>query len=152
MSRISVWRPAVTSRDDATPAGINVAIDVVAIVAVAFVAAAFPPVDGGWRWAILAAGVGGCAALTIDSPAVVAVVVGLAWLVGNGFLVDRAGELSWHGWADFYRLLVLLAAGAAGLLTARLGRLAREWRDLAQIDAAVRQKVLTMNDEEKQRA
>ena len=151
MSRISACRPAVTSSDNATPVGINVAVGAVAIVVAAFVAAAIPPVDGGWRWALLAAGVGGSAALTVDGPAVAAV-VGLAWLVGNGFLVDRAGELSWHGWADFYRLLVLLAAGAAGLLAAWLGRLAREWRDLARIDADVRRMVLTMIDEEKQRA
>ena len=151
MRRISAWQPTVTSSDDATPVGINVAVGAVAIVVAAFVAAAIPPIDGGWRWAILAAGVGGCAALTVDGRAVAAV-VGLAWLVGNGFLVDRAGELSWHGWADFYRLLVLLVVGAAGLLARWLGRLAREWRGQARIDVRFQQMIRTINEEEKQRA
>jgi hypothetical protein len=151
MSSISVRWAAITSTDDAAPVGINVASGAVAIVVAAFVAAAIPLVDGGWRWAILDVVVGGFAALTADGPALTAV-VGLAWLVGNGFLVDRAGELSWHGWADASRLLVLIAAGVAGLLAGALSRLTREWRELARVDADVRRMVLTMNDEEKQRA
>lgn len=42
---------------------------------------------------------------------------GLAWADLNGFLVDRGGDLRWHGRADAYRLLLLVAVGlGAGLL------------------------------------
>jgi len=61
------------------------------------------------------------AALAGDRRAV-ACVAGLAWLVVNGFLVDRFGELSWHGTADIYRALMLISAGILGLLIAAVRR------------------------------
>ena len=47
---------------------------------------------------------------------------GLAWLVVNGFLVDRVGELPWHGPADVYRAAMLTLAGVLGLLIAAVRR------------------------------
>jgi hypothetical protein len=43
-------------------------------------------------------------------------------LVVNGFLVDRFGELSWHGTADVYRAVMLILAGVLGLLIAAVRR------------------------------
>jgi nitroreductase len=38
---------------------------------------------------------------------------GIGWLFVTGFVVDRLGELTWHGSADAVRLLLLVAAAAA---------------------------------------
>ena len=51
---------------------------------------------------------------------------GLAWLVVNGFLVDRFGELSWHGPADIDRAVMLILAGVLGLLIAAVRRRGRD--------------------------
>jgi hypothetical protein len=47
------------------------------------------------------------------------VTVVLAWLVVNGFLVDRFGELWWHGRSDLYRAGMLVVAGALGQVVGR---------------------------------
>jgi len=33
----------------------------------------------------------------------------------HGFLVNRLGELSWHGWSDLLRLVVLALIGSIGV-------------------------------------
>jgi hypothetical protein len=104
-----------TARDSGTPVGVNLAAGAAAVVVAAMVAALVPAVDGGRRVAVLAVVVGGFAAVTADPRAVAGVGL-VAWLVDNGFLVDRVGVLSWHGSADLYRAVVLAAAGGAGLL------------------------------------
>jgi hypothetical protein len=38
---------------------------------------------------------------------------GVAWLMVNGFIEDRYGDLRWHGEADAVLLGVLLGCGAA---------------------------------------
>jgi len=52
-----------------------------------------------------------------------------AWLLLNGFVADRYGELQWHGRGDVVRMVVLLAIGAVVALLreaqVRHGRLAR---------------------------
>lgn len=74
--------------------------------------------------AVLAVVAGCCAAAT--SPAIGLLAAGCAWLCLNAFLVDRLGELRWHGTADVTRLAVLVAAvmlGAAGCVAGlRLSR------------------------------
>lgn len=42
------------------------------------------------------------------------VVGGLCWLFADGFLVNRFGQLSWHGSADALRLAVFLGAAVLG--------------------------------------
>lgn len=96
------------------PVGIHIAGGAVVVVIGALVASAVPSMDGGWRLAAVALAVGLFAGKTKDAVACAAVVV-LAWLVVNGFLVDRLGELSWHGSADLVRVAVLAAAAGAGL-------------------------------------
>jgi hypothetical protein len=45
----------------------------------------------------------------------VAAVVPLGWLVTDGFLENRSGELTWHGSTDLYLILLLVVAAAIGL-------------------------------------
>jgi hypothetical protein len=97
------------------PVGVDIAGGAAVIVFAAIGAAAVPPADPGWRLAVMAAAVGGFAALSGDRLASAAVVL-LAWLVVNGFLVDRYGQLEWHGSADLARVLVLAGSAVLGLL------------------------------------
>jgi len=80
-------------------------------------AAAVPVADRPWRFAVMVIAVVVFGAFSGDRLAV-ACAAGLAWLVVNGFLVDRFGELSWHGPADIYRAVMLALAGLFGLLIA----------------------------------
>jgi hypothetical protein len=91
------------------------------VVAAALVAAPIPSTHSGWRFAVVAVAVGLFAALTLDGLALAGVAV-LGWLVVNGFLVDRLGELSWHGSSDLYRMLLLVVAGAFGLAVGEIFR------------------------------
>jgi hypothetical protein len=98
---------------DRTPVGVDVAAGAVLVVAAAVVAGVVPAVDGSARLAVLALAVGVFAAWSVDAVAVAAVTL-LAWLVDNGFLVDRLGQLGWHGWPDAYRIAALVLAGGLG--------------------------------------
>lgn len=109
-----VWPPVLKSAPERTPVGINLAAGTGMVIAAALLAAPIPFAHTGWRFAVVALAVGLFAALTLDQLALAAVAL-LGWLVVNGFLVDRFGELSWHGSADLYRMLLLVVAGAFGL-------------------------------------
>src|SRR4051812_30330915 len=103
-------RPPVAGAARArTPLGIDVAAGTALVVAAAFAAGLIPATDGSARIVVLAVAVGLFAAWTVDAVAVAAVTV-LAWLVDNGFLVDRLGQLGWHGWPDAYRIAALVLA------------------------------------------
>ena len=97
-----------------TPTGVDVGIGAVVIVAGALVAAAVPAAHRGWRLGLVAAAVAVAAAVTADHLAMAAVVP-LGWLVADGFLENRSGELTWHGSADMYLILLLVMAAAIGL-------------------------------------
>ena len=84
------------------------------IVAAAVLASALPATDVAARLAVMAGALAVYAAGCFDAIAVAAVVP-LAWLVQDGFLVDRFGVLVWHGWSDLGRLGLLVAAGSIGL-------------------------------------
>jgi hypothetical protein len=101
-------------RDDGPPVGLTIAGGSVAIVGAALVAALVPPADSAWRLGVMVAVIGVFAARSRQWQAMAALVP-LAWLVVNGFLIDRYGVLAWHGAADAYRLLLLTLAAAAGL-------------------------------------
>ncbi len=121
----------VARADDATPVGIDVAVGATAVVIAMFVASAIPRAQPGWRCALVALAVGVFAATTVDLPAVAALVPG-TWMVMDGFLVNRLGDLSWHGSPDAYRLLALIAAGGLGLalggMNHRVHELRQQWR------------------------
>jgi amino acid transporter len=113
--------------NDDTPAGIVIAIGAVTVVAAAGLAGRFPLSDSGLRLAVMAAALGIYAACCVDLIAVVAVIP-LAWLVFDGFLLDRFGELVWRGWADVARIGVLVAVALVGFGVGAAGRRAREAR------------------------
>jgi hypothetical protein len=97
-----------------TPAGILIAIGAVTVVAAAALTGQVPIADSGLRLAVMAAAIAVYAALCVDVVAVAAVVP-LAWLVQDGFLLDRYGVLVWRGWSDVARLGLLVAAALVGL-------------------------------------
>jgi hypothetical protein len=97
-----------------TPVGVNVGIGAALIVAGALVAAGIPAAHRGWRLDVVVVAVAVAAAVTADHLAMAAVVP-LGWLVADGFLEDRSGELTWHGSADMYLILLMVVAAAIGL-------------------------------------
>jgi MFS family permease len=105
---------------DRTPVGLTIAGGVTMLVGAALVTSLTPSHDSVLRVGLVAVALAAFAAST-GEPLAMAALVPIAWLVVNGFLVDRYGELAWHGWADVYRALVLAAASVAGLaLSTRL--------------------------------
>jgi hypothetical protein len=75
------------------------------------------------------------AAVARDGGAALAV-AGLAWPVGNGFLVNQRGELSWHGRLDAWFVIGLLAAVPVGMATAQVRqelRSRRRWSPFAAL-------------------
>ena len=119
-----------------TPLGINTAVGAVVVL----VCCAAPPhLDTPGitaRLAVLALGVGAFAA-SVGDPVAVAVTAGVAFLLLDGFVVDHAGELAWHGDADLVRLEVLVSAALAGLTARALreyGRRRRTRRAVNRVD------------------
>jgi hypothetical protein len=110
-----------------------IGLGAVTVVVSTMVAAAIPPTGAGLRLGVVAVTVGAFAALAADLWAV-AWTGALAWLLVNGFLVDRFGELSWHGRSDLYRSLALLCAAAAGLAIGKGVRLWSAWRRRRRFD------------------
>jgi len=117
-------RPAEAERAARTPLGLNIGVVAAAVVAGALVAAAVPAPHELWRWEAVAAAVAVVAAVTVDRVAMAAVVP-LAWLVTDGFLENRLGQLTWHGSTDFSLILLLSAAAGLGLGIGRLGQVRR---------------------------
>lgn len=113
--------------EDRTPLGITLCLGTLGVVATALVVAAIPTGDSHWRFGLMAAAVGLFAAISLDEVALVAVTV-IAALVTNGFLENRAGQLTWHGSADFWRLLILVMVAAAGLAIGEAYRYLRRLR------------------------
>jgi hypothetical protein len=102
--------------------GLLVGAGAATAVVATMVAATIPVAHSGWRFAVVAVAVGAFAALTRDRLAV-ACTGTLAWLLVNGFLVDRFGELSWHGRADAYRTLMIVVTAALGLVAGEMAQL-----------------------------
>jgi MFS family permease len=145
-------RPVVPlARQTRTPTGLVLGAGVVVTVVAACVAAVVPASAQGWRFGIVAGAVGVFAAVTVDPLAVAGVAV-LAWLVVNGFLVDRLGELSWHGRGDLVRAMILVLVGGLGLVVgdARLRR--AEVRARGRLAAELRALVGDVGEEERRDA
>jgi hypothetical protein len=94
--------------------GFAIGAGAIGLVAAAIVAAVIPVADADWRFAVMATSVGLFAAISLDQLALGGIVV-LAFLISNGFLEDRLGQLAWHGSGDLWRLLLLVTVGAVGL-------------------------------------
>ncbi len=97
-----------------TPVGVNLGIGAALVVAGALVAGGIPAAHHAWRLDLVVAAVAVAAAVTRDQLAM-AGVVPLGWLVADGFLEDRSGDLTWHGSEDMYLILLLVVAAAIGL-------------------------------------
>lgn len=96
------------------PLGIALGIGAALMVVAGLIAAPISSTQPDRRFAVIAIAVAVFAALTID-PVALGPVALLGFLIDNGFLEDRYGELSWHGSVDLWHLLVLVIAGAIGL-------------------------------------
>jgi hypothetical protein len=119
--------PASADGGERTPVGINLAGGALTLVVVALGAGTLPASAPWWRFAALAAAVGGFAAVTLDEVALAGVVL-VGWLIANGFQENRLGELSWHGSPDLWRVMVLVVSGASGLAVGEAFRQVRDWR------------------------
>jgi hypothetical protein len=108
-----------------TPVGINVGVGSLLMVCAGLAGAA--GAGDGWRLSVVAFALAGFAAVTQDQLALAPVAL-LGFGILNGFLVNRYGQLSWHGSADLWRLMVLVMAGAVGLGLGAGYRELRDWR------------------------
>jgi len=122
------------------PIGIAIGIGAVAVIATAFIAAAIPAGDPGWRFAVMATVVGLFAAISLDQVALAAVAA-ITALVTNGFIEDRAGQLAWHGSADLWKVLLLVIVGAIGLAIGEAYRYLRKLRALWRVELAVNERL-----------
>jgi hypothetical protein len=150
MTVFTTWfgRPAQLDDDTGTPVGINVAVGAAAITTALFAASVVPIVDPQWRCAVVAGALGLFAAVTVDWVAVSAVVLP-TWMVMNGFLVNRLGDLTWHGWADLDRFLALVAAGGIGLAVGAARRALLGIREQGRVALAVQTMRTEFNKETK---
>ncbi len=119
--------------DREVPFGINTTIGSGAMILTLLACALVPGRDGAVRLAVICAVLAWFAASTSDVTAVAAVLV-VTCLVGDGFLVNHEGLLSWHGWPDVWRVAALGAAAATGLAMGR----ALAWRSERRRFAVVR--------------
>ena len=119
-------------RDPQVPLGINTAIGS-AVMVLALVAAYLVPArDGMARLGLLCAVLAWFALACVD-PAAVLVVLVVTCLVGDGFLVNHGGDLSWHGGPDAARVAVLAGAGLLGLLAGQARRRLADHRRFAVV-------------------
>ena len=97
------------------PFGINAPVGGVLVVLLCAVpsAVAGPAVDA--RLAVVAVGLAVFASAVVDVPAV-AVTVGVAFVLFDGFVEGDHGDLVWHGRADVVRLGALGIAAVVGLI------------------------------------
>jgi len=113
MSRYG-WAPARES------VGIAVGLGAAGLVAAAFGAAIIPVAYPLWRFGVIALSILIFAAVSLDLRAT-AVIVGIGFLIFNGFLEDRLGQLTWHT-DDVWRLLLLVVVAVWGFALGEAGR------------------------------
>jgi len=101
------------SRRGPMPAEIELSIGALAVIAGALVASTVPHAEAVTRTLVLALAVGVFAWWANDWRPIAASAC-LAFLVADGFLVDRYGNLQWHGCADALRVVAFFVAAATG--------------------------------------
>jgi hypothetical protein len=109
-----VLLPAI--HNEPIPIGISLGIGAILMIVAGLMAAPISSTRPDARFAVIAIAVALFAALTID-PVALGPVALIGFLIDNGFLEDRYGELSWHGSVDLWHLLALVIVGALGLAT-----------------------------------
>jgi hypothetical protein len=112
--------PAAPVDEDRCPSGIAVAVGAAALVTAAIVGATLTR-GVAFRLGGMVLTIAVLAAVAGDGRAALAV-GGLAWPIGNGFLVNRFGELRWHAGLDVWFVAGLLAAVAIGMTIAQVRR------------------------------
>jgi hypothetical protein len=115
MKRSASRGATVGETRDRTPTGIEVGIAGAAVVSAVALAAAMPAAAGDWRLAPVMAALFAVAARTVSLPGLGLVVL-IGYFLVDGFLVNRFGQVTWTGTPDAYRLLMVVAAVAAGLM------------------------------------
>jgi MFS family permease len=103
---------------DRCPTGIAIGVGAAVLIGVAVLAATLPPAPPP-RLALMTGAVAVFAGVSGDGPAALAV-AGMAWPIGNGFLLNRLGVLTWHGRVDVWFVLGLVTAVAVGMLIAQI--------------------------------
>lgn len=103
---------AVDAESGRTPFGIDLAFGAVAMVAAVAVAAPFPGIPA--RLAVVSLAVGVFTALVDDARAGAPIAV-LGYLLFNGFLVNRFGDLTWSGTTSGWQVAAFAAAVGLGL-------------------------------------
>jgi hypothetical protein len=127
-------RPA-TPDPTAMPTGLAVGLGAVLMVAAGLIAAAVPGSQPAWRFAVIAIAVG-LFALGLDLRALGGVAL-IGFLISNGFLENEFGDLTWHGYGDLWRVLVLVMAGACGWAVGTGFRDVRKLRPRSTVATAV---------------
>jgi hypothetical protein len=127
-------QPTRQPDEDRCPTGLTLAGGALVVVGVAALAALLAQTPGP-RLGLLTAAVLVITAVTGDARAAIGVSV-MAWAVGNGFLVNRLGELSWHGRLDTWFVIGLLSAVSIGMIIADTrysARNRRRWHPFAAL-------------------
>jgi amino acid transporter len=101
--------------------GLQVGAGALAMLAATIVGAMLPASSGEWHLAPVAAAVLGFGAVGADLRAVMSTAA-LGYLLAMGFLVNRFGELSWHGAPDVGRLALIGGAAGAGVAAGAVRR------------------------------
>lgn len=108
--------------EERVPSGIVVSIGAAAVTAAAFAASAITETEPVLRYAVLAVTVLVFSVVTGRWGAS-ACVAAIGYLVFEGFLVNRFGELTWSGPADAARITALITAVVLGRLIGDIVRL-----------------------------
>jgi len=114
VSRAAVPTGRAAGSGERAPAGLTIGAGALVMVVAGLVAAAVPADRPDARFGVIVVAVGGFAAVSLDRRAIGPVAL-IGLLIADGFLEDRFGELSWHGLADVWRVLLLALAGVVGL-------------------------------------
>jgi hypothetical protein len=124
-------------REPATPAvatGFAVALGTTVVVVAAFAAELVPAPASGLRLGLMAVALAACAVVTANLRAAALVMV-IGYLVFDGFLANRMGELTWTGAPDVRRLCVLAAGTGVGLVAGAARRWLWRQRRFAPLEA-----------------
>jgi hypothetical protein len=105
---------SVTYPRASLPAGIHLGIGTAAVIVVAFGVAAFTDAGSVQRVLVMALALFTGAALVPDWRYSLALGV-IAYLLYDGFLVNRYGELSWRGEQSLWDILIFMVGYALGL-------------------------------------
>lgn len=121
----SIGRGRMDAVAEQTPLGIRLGVGVVALVFGTALADSIPGHGFAWRFGAIAMVVAVFAGATVDWVATAAIVI-VGWLIADGFVQNRLGDLSWSRSVDLRLAAVLVGAGAGGLAAGAAARRLRQ--------------------------